>query len=242
MMKFSWLRSRRFWLLIGVGVLIALIGSRLPLADWFVVVNRELEVLGFWAVPAFILMYFIVTLLGLPNIILILVAGSLFGLLKGIAVASVADILGAIGCFFIGRTFARDRISRWMRKRPQFMQIDQAVERKGWKILLLTRLSPLVPSSILNYGFSCTKVSFWQYVFFSWIGMLPVIALYAYLGSFGTYLLSSEITIEKVAIQGVGLLLALGAALYVTSLVRKALIPQCPAKEPDKEPESSRRR
>jgi len=211
MMKFSWLRSRRFWLLIGVGVLIALIGSRLPLADWFVVVNRELEVLGFWAVPAFILMYFIVTLLGLPNIILILVAGSLFGLLKGIAVASVADILGAIGCFFIGRTFARDRISRWMRKRPQFMQIDQAVERKGWKILLLTRLSPLVPSSILNYGFSCTKVSFWQYVFFSWIGMLPVIALYAYLGSFGTYLLSSEITIEKVAIQGVGLLLALGA-------------------------------
>ncbi|WOD41021.1 TVP38/TMEM64 family protein [Nodosilinea sp. E11] len=230
-MKFRWLRSRRFWLLVVTGVVVALIGSRLPLADWFVIVNRELESLGVWAIPAFILAYFIATVLGLPNILLILVAGSLFGILKGTAVASVADILGAIGCFFLGRTFARDRISRWMKKHPKFARIDQAVEQKGWKVLVLTRLSPLVPSSVLNYGFSCTKVGFWQYAFFSWIGMIPVILLYTYLGSFGTYLLGSEITLEKVAIQGVGLVLALGAALYITRLVRKAMIPQCPVEE-----------
>ncbi|PSN14920.1 TVP38/TMEM64 family protein [filamentous cyanobacterium CCT1] len=217
-MTLSWLRSRRFWLLILVGVVISLIGSQLPLAEWFVVVNQKLAALGFWAIPAFILVYFVVTILGLPNILLILVAGSLFGLLTGTIVASVSDVLGAVGCFLIGRTLARDRISRWVQKRPQFARLDQAVERKGWKVLLLTRLSPLVPSSILNYGFSCTSVSFRQYVFFSWVGMLPVIGLYTYMGSFGTYLLSSEITAQKVAIQGAGLVVALAAALYITRL------------------------
>ncbi|MBD2257992.1 TVP38/TMEM64 family protein [Pseudanabaena sp. FACHB-2040] len=227
-MKFSWLRSRRFWLLVLVGVLIAVIGSRLPLAEWFVAVNSGLASLGSWALPAFILVYLIATILGLPNVLLILVAGSLFGLVQGAIAASIADTLGAIACFFIGRTVARKRIKRWMEKHPKFAQIDQAVERKGWKILLLTRLSPLVPSSVLNYGFSCTQVNFWQYAFFSWIGMIPVILLYAYLGSFGTYLLNSEITVEKIAIQVVGLVLALGAALYVTRLTRRAIIPQCP--------------
>ncbi|MBE9158039.1 TVP38/TMEM64 family protein [Nodosilinea sp. LEGE 06152] len=241
-MTFSWLRSRRFWLLILVGVLISLVGSQLPLAEWFTVVNEKLATLGIWAVPAFILVYFVATILGLPNILLILVAGSLFGLLKGTVVASIADILGAVGCFLIGRTLARDRISRWVQKRPQFARIDQAVERKGWKVLLLTRLSPLLPSSILNYGFSCTNVNFWQYVFFSWVGMLPVITLYTYMGSFGSYLLTSEITAQKVALQGVGLVFALGAALYITRFVRRALIPPCSAETPSKDPETSGRR
>lgn len=231
-MKFNWLRSRRFWLLVLVGIVMALIASRLPLADWFIMANQRLAMLGPWATPVFILVYLIATVFGLPNVLLILLAGSLFGLLQGTVVASIADTLGAMGCFLIGRTFARERIKRWMRKHPKFVQIDQAVERNGWKVLLLTRLSPLVPSSVLNYGFSCTKVNFWQYTFFSWVGMVPVIGLYTYLGSFGTYLLSNELTLEKVALQGAGLLLAIGAALYTTRLVRKSLIPQCPLEKP----------
>lgn len=227
-MAFGWLRSRRFWLLTAAVVGAVVIGSQLPLDEWFTAVNTGLQGLGTWASPAFVLVYLIATVLGLPNILLILVAGSLFGFVKGAIVASIADILGAIACFLIGRTFARDRIKRWMQRNPKLARIDQAVERKGWKILLLTRLSPLVPSSVLNYGFSCTKVKFWQYTLFSWIGMVPVILLYTYLGSFGTSLLSDEITLENVLLQGVGLLLALAAALYTTRLVRKALIPQCP--------------
>ena len=202
-----------------------MIGSQLPLDEWFTAVNEGLEGLGFWAAPAFVLGYLIATVLGLPNILLILVSGSLFGFLKGVLVASIADVLGAIACFMIGRTLARDRIKRWVEQNPKFVRIDQAVERNGWKILLLTRLSPLVPSSLLNYGFSCTKVSFWQYTFFSWIGMVPVIVFYTYFGSFGASLFQDEITQGDILLQGVGLVLALTAGFYTTRLVRKALIP-----------------
>jgi uncharacterized membrane protein YdjX (TVP38/TMEM64 family) len=223
----SWLRSRRVWLLIFAGILIALISSQLPIQEWLKGLKGWLSSLGPNAMPAFIALYLLATILGLPNILLILIAGTMFGFGKGVIVASIADTLGAIACFLIGRTIARQRIKQWMSRHPTFAQLDQAVGKKGWKILLLTRLSPLVPSNILNYGFSCTKVNFWQYVFFSWLGMLPVIVLYVYLGSFGLSLLQEGLTPRKLALQAAGAVLAIAAALYTTRLARKALTPQC---------------
>lgn len=234
-MKAKWLRSRRVWLLIFSGILIAVLGSTLPLNDWFVALSNWLVTLGPGAIPAFIAIYLLATILGFPNILLILVAGTIFGLVQGIIAVSIADTLGAIACFLLGRTIVRQRIKKWISKHPNLTQLDRAVGKKGWKILLLTRLSPLVPSNILNYGFSCTKVNFWQYCFFSWLGMLPVITLYVYLGSFGISLLQEGLTPRKLALQSVGIILAIGAALYTTRIARKALTPDCPLEESTEE-------
>ncbi|MDX2214140.1 MAG: TVP38/TMEM64 family protein [Oculatellaceae cyanobacterium bins.114] len=236
----GWFRRKRFWLLVlSVALLIGL-GSTLPLEQLLLSIKNWLAPLDLLAIPVFILLYLIATVLGLPNILLIFVAGTLFGLLNGIVAVSIADTLGAIACFWVGRTIARQRIKKWLSSHPNFAQLDQAVGKQGWKILLLTRLSPLVPSNVLNYGFSCTRVNFWQYCFFSWLGMLPVIALYVYLGSFGISILKTGVTPEKIAIQSVGLLLAIGAAIYTTRLTRKALMPECPT-EPSEtvEPQSA---
>jgi uncharacterized membrane protein YdjX (TVP38/TMEM64 family) len=204
-------------------MLVVLLGRQLPLQDWLTTIKNWLPTLGWWAMPAFILIYLIATVLGLPNVVLILISGTLFGLLQGIVSSSIADTLGAIACFWVGRTIARKQVKRLICKNPNLAQLDQAVAKKGWKILLLTRLSPFVPSNVLNYGFSCTKVNFWQYCFFSWLGMLPVIALYVYLGSFGGSLIDNRPTPGKLALQLTGLALAIGAAVYTTRLTRKVL-------------------
>jgi uncharacterized membrane protein YdjX (TVP38/TMEM64 family) len=231
-MKVGWLDSKKFWLVMLGGILFALVGSQLPLKDWFMVLRNWLGALGTWAMPTFILLYLLATIVGLPNVILILVAGALFGLVKGIILVSFSDTLGGIACFAIGRTIARKHIKRWINKYPNFAQLDLAVGKKGWKVLLLTRLSPLVPSNILNYGFSCTKVNFWQYCLFSWLGMLPTIFLYVYAGAFGTFMFDGKLTPRKLALQTVGLLVTIAAAFYTTRLARKALTPDCPAEEP----------
>lgn len=223
----------------------ALLGSQLPLSDWFTRLKGWLETLGPWAMPAFIGMYLLATILGLPNLVFMLVAGTLFGAVNGVISVSIADTLGAIACFLVGRTIARKRIKRWISKHPTFAQLDHAVGKKGWKILLLTRLSPLVPSNVLNYGFSCTKVNFWQYCFFSWLGMLPVILLYVYLGSFGLSLFTGNLTPQKLALQAVGLAVTIVMAIYTTRFAKKALTPTCSASEdakPPKETQSSAKR
>ena len=45
-------------------------------------------------------------------------------------------------------------------------------------IVALTRLIPLFPFNLLNYGFGLTRVRFWTYVFWSWLCMLPGIVVY----------------------------------------------------------------
>lgn len=222
-MKMGWLKSKTFWLLVLSGVLIAVLSKLLPLDAWAGGLRGWLSTLGPNAMPAFIAVYLLASIFGLPNILLIVLAGTLFGFFNGIISASIADTLGAVACFLLGRTIARKWVESHIKQHSSFAQIDQAIQNKGWKILLLTRLSPLVPSNVLNYGFSCTNVNFWQYSFFSWLGMLPVIVVYIYLGSFGMSLLKPELSPGKMVLQAIGLLLTISAALYITRTLKRSL-------------------
>lgn len=38
--------------------------------------------------------------------------------------------------------------------------LDTAIEREGWKLLLLLRLSPMVPYNLLNIAMATTKMHF----------------------------------------------------------------------------------
>nr|WP_290222151.1 TVP38/TMEM64 family protein [Trichocoleus desertorum] len=216
------LRRKRFWLFVATIAVIALI-SVLFLKGWFLNFRNWLRTLGPWAIPAFITVYILMTLAGLPNALLMLGSGTLFGFSKGVLYASIADILGATACYVVGKTIARKQIKKWLAKNPKFLELDKAIARKGWKIILLTRLSPILPSSLLNYGFSCTKVKFRDYFIFTWIGMLPVVSFYVYLGSFGFRMFGKSGTPENLLIQLAGLLATIATALYTTRVAQQAL-------------------
>jgi len=216
------LRRKRFWLFVATIAVIALI-SVFFLKGWFINLKNWLRTLGPWALPMFIVVYILMTIAGLPNALLMLGSGTLFGFSKGLLYASIADVLGAIACYAVGKTVARKQIKKWLAKNPKFKEIDKAIARKGWKIILLTRLSPILPSSILNYGFSCTKVKFRDYVIFTWIGMLPVIAFYVYLGSFGFRMFNRDGAPQNLLLQVGGLLATVATAVYTTRVAKRAL-------------------
>ena len=176
-----------------------------------------------WAIPTFIAIYVVAAVLGLPNIVLILAAGPLFGLTEGVVSASVADTLSIAACFVIGQTVGRRWITHSVRENSRFHKLDRAFAQKGWKIVLLTRLSPVLPSNILNYGFSLTRIDFWEYLFFSWLGMLPVIFTYVYVGTFGARILTPNPQPENLIFQAVGLVTTLGVMVYATKLAAVAL-------------------
>ncbi|BAZ43571.1 SNARE associated Golgi protein [Chondrocystis sp. NIES-4102] len=183
-----------------------------------------LSSLGNFAYPVFIGIYLLANLLGLPAIFLFLAAGSLFGFIPGLIIVSFADTLSVATCYLLGRTIARGAVSKWLAQRPHWSRLDHAVAQKGWKIVLLTRLSPIVPSNILNYGFSLTKINFWQYLFVSWIAMLPVIALYVYLASVGVNLVSGSHDHPKQVIASViGLITTIMAIAYTSKLMHNTL-------------------
>ena len=191
--------------------------------EWLWHTNHWLSSLGSLAYPTFVGIYLLATLVGLPAIFLFLAAGSLFGFIPGVVVVSLADTVSIATCYLLGRTVARKIVSQWISERPHWGRFDRAVAKKGWKIVFLTRLSPLVPSNVLNYGFSLTKINFWQYLFVSWLGMLPVIALYVYLASVGINILSGSNDPKQIAASVIGFITALMAIAYTTKLMHGTL-------------------
>lgn len=191
--------------------------------SWLHEIQDWLTSLGPWATPGFIGLYVLASVLGIPSVILMLAAGMLFGFVSGFIYASIADVLGAIACFGLGRTVIRRPVERWIRKNPKLAKLDQALAHKGWKILLLTRLSPVVPSNLLNYGFSLTRIRFWQFFLTSWLGMIPVIALYVYIGSFGAKLSAWEKSPQNLGFQVFGIMTTIAASVYLTRFTRRSL-------------------
>ncbi|MCC0176907.1 TVP38/TMEM64 family protein [Waterburya agarophytonicola K14] len=191
--------------------------------EWVFQAHHWLSSLGYLGYPAFIGIYLLATLVGLPAIFLFLAAGSLYGFVPGLILVSFADTLSVAVCYLLGRTVARKVVHQWIADRPHWGKFDRAVAQKGWKIVFLTRLSPIVPSNVLNYGFSLTKINFWQYIFVSWVAMLPVIALYVYLASVGTNLLSGNNDPKQIIASVIGFVTTLTAIAYTTKLVQSTL-------------------
>ena len=218
-----WLRKKRTWLGLAVASCAVVLVSQLPIAETLGNTHSWLASQGVWAVPTFIGLYIMAAVVGLPNIVLILAAGTLFGLAEGVISASVADTLSIAACFGIGQTVGRRWITQTVKENSRFHKLDRAFAQKGWKIVLLTRLSPVLPSNILNYGFSITQINFWQYLFFSWLGMLPVIFTYVYIGTFGASMLTLDQRPGQLIFQAIGLLATIGVMVYTTRLTTSVL-------------------
>ncbi len=139
--------------------------------------------LSAWGPTAFIVLYILATVLFIPGSILTLGAGLLFGVVLGSVYVSIASTVGATAAFLIGRYLARDWVAGKIEGNTTFQAIDDAVAEGGWRIVGLTRLSPIFPFNMLNYAFGLTYVSLRDYFFASWIGMMPGTVMYVYLGS-----------------------------------------------------------
>ncbi|MEK7677129.1 MAG: TVP38/TMEM64 family protein [Verrucomicrobiota bacterium] len=180
--------------------------------------------LGPWAPILFIFIYVLSCVLLVPGSILTLGAGAVFGVVQAFVYVSVGSTLGATCAFLAGRYLARDRIFRKMTGNAKFAAIDKAVADDGWKIVGLTRLSPIFPFVILNYAFGLTRVSLRDYVLASWIGMMPGTLMYAYLGSLAKEGASAEArTLADWLRYGVGLLATIAVTVYAARIAKRAL-------------------
>jgi uncharacterized membrane protein YdjX (TVP38/TMEM64 family) len=173
-------------------------------------------------------MYILASVFMLPGSVLTLGAGAVFGVMKGSAIVSVASTLGATAAFLVGRHLARERVARMIAGNERFLAIDEAVGREGWKIVGLTRLSPVFPFNLLNYAYGITKVRLRDYFLASWVGMLPGTLMYVYLGSLAGSLATlgrqgAGRTPAQWALYAVGLLATVAVTVFVTRIARAAL-------------------
>jgi uncharacterized membrane protein YdjX (TVP38/TMEM64 family) len=174
-------KSTDLWkpvMLIAVLAALFVLGRVFGIGDRLGELRHWIEGLGAWGPLAFLLLYIVAVVAALPGLAITIAGGALFGSVLGVILVSVGSTIGAGLCFLIARFFARDAIAKWLSSNEKFQKLDRMTEKHGAIMVALTRLVPLFPFNLLNYGFGLTRVPFWTYLFWSWICMFPGTVLY----------------------------------------------------------------
>ena len=199
----------------------------LPLRQWFIELEGHVQSLGALGPAVVALAYVLCTVLLIPASIITLGAGTLFGLKTGFIVVVVGANLGAFCSFLLARTFLREKVARWARKHSKFRFLDEAIGRQGFKMVLLTRLSPIFPFILLNYFLGLTAVRTGAYVLANLIGMLPAMFLLVYIGAAARDAIEgptdTSADFYQQILKYVGLVATIAVVVMVTRIARRAL-------------------
>jgi uncharacterized membrane protein YdjX (TVP38/TMEM64 family) len=185
----------------------------LPLREWIEALQSWLLGLDLTGVLIFALILIVVTFLPVPDWPLPIAAGYVYGFwafpvtYTSIAFASVLAFLGA-------RYLLRDKIQSLLNRRPKYRKLDRAVADDGWQVVVLMRLSPIVPFNLQNYALGVTAIPFLQYLTATLVGIAPGIAIYVYFGIFGKGLGNGPSVFDWM-LFGLGVLATIALAILV---------------------------
>ena len=176
----------------------------------------------------FIGLYALCCLLFIPGSVLTVGAGAVYGFWGGTALVLVGNGLGSVLSLLATRFLLRDWVARRIAKHPKLKAVEKAVAHDDLKLVFFTRLSPIMPFSLINYSLGLTNISAWRFLLATELGAVPATCIYVYVGSLMGNLarigpeLKQHRPIEWV-FQGVGLFLVIAVTVYITHLVNQAL-------------------
>jgi uncharacterized membrane protein YdjX (TVP38/TMEM64 family) len=184
----SQVRRAIFWQLGALLITIALVAvlSRFfPVVDVIEALQRRVMSWGAWGAVCYPLLFAACNIFLLPGGILAVGGGFFFGLWWGLLVVFVGNSIAAAISFASSRWVARRWFQRKFSQNPTLGALEPAMERESWKIILLSQLHPLFPTSLLNYFYGLTRIRFGTYMLWASIGRAPGLFLYVYVGTLG---------------------------------------------------------
>jgi pyruvate/2-oxoglutarate dehydrogenase complex dihydrolipoamide dehydrogenase (E3) component/uncharacterized membrane protein YdjX (TVP38/TMEM64 family) len=199
----------------------------LPVRQWFMEFESYVKSLGAVGPVVVVLAYVLCTVLFIPGSAITVGAGTLFGLKTGFVVVVLGANLGALCSFLLARTFLREKVAVWAAANPKFRALDRAIGHLGFKMVLLTRLSPVFPFVLLNYFLGLTAVRTGAYILANLIGMLPATFLFVYIGAAAGDAIAGQMDVSasfyQQILKYVGLAATIAVVVVVTRIARKAL-------------------
>jgi len=183
---------------------------------------------GPWGWAMFIGLYALCCMLFVPGSVLTIAGGAVYGFFGGALLVLTGNGLGSLLCLLISRYFLRDWVAKKIEANPRMRAIEKAVKHNDWKLVFLTRLSPVMPFSLINYSLGVTSVSAWRFLGATELGAVPGTLVYVYIGTLIGNLARLGPEIHKhrpleYAVQAAGLVVAVGVTIYVTRLASRAL-------------------
>lgn len=169
---------------------------------------------GDYAPIIFLLLASILPVFLFPPGIFSVIGGLLFGFTKGAILTIIAAIIYTNIMFLLSRYFARNKIENFLEKRltlKQYNRIFGLNDNKLATFLVICRLIPILPNSVVSYSYGLTRISFKHYFIANLIGLIPGRLIWLNFGSKLNNIWSLEFLMAAVLIVafiGIGAIVA----------------------------------
>ena len=171
-----------------IAIVLAIVLSRfLPIVSFIETSQQRVISWGAWGAVCYPLLFAACNILLLPGGILAIGGGFFFGLWWGFLIVFVGNLVATAVSFALSRWIARRWFQQKLSRNQTLRALGPAVERESWKIILLSQLHPLFPTSLLNYFYGITRIPFGSYMLWGSIGRAPGLFLYVYAGTLGQF-------------------------------------------------------
>lgn len=138
---------------------------------------------GIGGVLIFLGLEVIAGVLILPIWLMAAIAGYIYGFPGGILLAIPGVTLAGFCGFISGKFIFSRGFKPVFIQGPYWIAIQRAVTIEGFKVMMLLRITPVVPQNFLHYLVASTSISPKHFLLGTSLGLLPVTILQVYIGS-----------------------------------------------------------
>jgi uncharacterized membrane protein YdjX (TVP38/TMEM64 family) len=215
------------YLAIGLLMLIAIVVAGRDIDHHINAIESWINNLGPWGVIAFVGLFVIATSFLLPDTVLCIIAGALFGLGWGLAAAVAGSLLAGVLQLALAHQLLRASIQRALATRPSLAAIQRAVSRDQFRLQVLLRLTPLNPATI-SYLLGAADVRFSGFLI-GCLALTPNLAIEVYFGHAGKHVArmaggnARTAHLHDLAIIG-GILVCIIVMVLISRIARRAVI------------------
>jgi uncharacterized membrane protein YdjX (TVP38/TMEM64 family) len=180
-----------------------------------------------WSVLVFVGLFVVLTSLLMPDTVLSIMAGALFGLRWGIAAVVAGSALAAALQYSLSQRLLRGHIERALARRPSLAAIQRAVRRNEVRLQMLLRLTPLNPATT-SYVLGAAGVRFAGFLL-ACLALVPNLVIEVYFGYAGKHVArmagrnTHEVYVHDVTVIG-GLAVTILILVFVSRMARKAVM------------------
>jgi uncharacterized membrane protein YdjX (TVP38/TMEM64 family) len=213
-------------LLVGLGVLAAVVWFGRHAVDEIKAMETWIAGHGVWGRLAFVGMIVVFTSMFVPDTVLAIAGGALFGLVWGTVLTVVGVIITAALNFLAARTLLRPRIETMLEQHPKMLAIQSAANREGLRLQLLLRLAPINPVSV-SYVLGASGVRFSTFLIAT-AGLIPGLFVEVYFGYLASHVTKvagnfSEHSSLHTVVTVLGLVICITLMISIMRVATKAL-------------------
>jgi uncharacterized membrane protein YdjX (TVP38/TMEM64 family) len=180
-----------------------------------------------WSILAFVGLFVVATSLLMPDTVLSIMAGALFGLRWGVMAVIAGSALAAALQYALSQRLLRGHIERALARRPSLTAIQRAVRSNEVRLQALLRLTPLNPATI-SYVLGAAGARFGGFLL-ACLALVPNLVIEVYFGYAGKHVArmagrnTHEVYVHDLSVIG-GLAVTIVVMVFVSRMARKAVM------------------